>query len=320
MLHWGVMGLGNIAHRFVSSLAQFDETDFYAGASHNAQKREEFKEKYHPAVLYENYEEMLEDEDVDVVYIALPHGLHFKWVMESLKHGKCVLVEKPAFLTREEAITATTYAREHHLFFMEAMKTRFIPLIEVLHRQIEKGLIGDIVRVENYFTSNSMDKVSPDSYLFDQKMGGALYDVGVYNIASILDVIKSDVTHIENDATFKNGIDIHDKVTLTFANGATAYFECAIDDLQNKRSGKIIGTKGSIEMDYFYRPTSATVNYEGESQSVTRELDGDDFYSEIAAVHHGISYINYEAKRMSHQDTIDEVSLLEAIHEVTYGK
>lgn len=190
----------------------------------------------------------------------------------------------------------------------------------MLHRQIEKGLIGDIVRVENYFTSNSMDKVSPDSYLFDQKMGGALYDVGVYNIASILDVIKSDVTHIENDATFKNGIDIHDKVTLTFANGATAYFECAIDDLQNKRSGKIIGAKGSIEMDYFYRPTSATVNYEGESQSVTRELDGDDFYSEIAAVHHGISYINYEAKRMSHQDTIDEVSLLEAIHEVTYGK
>ena len=59
MLHWGVMGLGNIAHRFVSSLAQFDEADFYAGASHNAQKREEFKEKYHPAVLYENYEEML---------------------------------------------------------------------------------------------------------------------------------------------------------------------------------------------------------------------------------------------------------------------
>ena len=53
---------------------------------------------------------------------------------------------------------------------------------------------------------------------------------------------------------------------------------------------------------------------------MTRELDGDDFYSEIAAVHHGISYINYEAKRMSHQDTIDEVSLLERIHEVTYGK
>ena len=94
MLNWGVIGLGRIAQRFCESLSHFDEACFYAGASHNPEKRQQFKELYHPEKLYDDYMKLLEDENVDIVYIALPHASHYKYALEAMKHqGKRVDLE-----------------------------------------------------------------------------------------------------------------------------------------------------------------------------------------------------------------------------------
>lgn len=316
MLNWGVLGLGNIAHRFVESLQHFDEARFYAGASHTEAKRNEFQEKYHPVKVYDDYMKMLEDPDIDAVYIAVPHGLHYKWAMEAMKHEKCVLVEKPAALTREEIVALTDYSREHHVFFMEAMKSRFIPMMNVVKKEIEDGVIGDIISIDNAFTYKIGYKEG--SYLFDKKMGGALYDTGIYCIAAILDFIKSPVKDIDVLARIKYDVDVFDYVSLVFEDGKKANFECAMDS-DNKRMMVIKGTKGKITMDPFYRPTEATIELDnGESMTGMKSYEFDDFHGEIAAVHNSLAYIKYENERMSHQDSIDCITLMETIRNKIY--
>ena len=180
MLNWGVIGLGRIAQRFCDSLSHFDEACFYAGASRNPEKRQQFKELYHPEKLYDDYIKLLEDENVDIVYIALPHASHYHYALEAMKHHKAVLVEKPATLTSKEIRTLCEYSEKNHVFFMEAMKSRFIPMINQVHKEIDKGIIGDIVSIENHF--QSIVPYNEQSYIYDPKQGGALYDTGIIKI------------------------------------------------------------------------------------------------------------------------------------------
>lgn len=313
MLNWGVIGLGRIAHRFCDSLSHFDETRFYAGASHNPNKRKEFEEKYHPVKMYDDYIALLEDEDIDLVYIALPHAFHFKYALEAMKHHKGVLVEKPATLSNEEIKILTDYSKKNHVFFMEAMKARFIPMINQIHKEIDKGVIGDIVSIENHFQYTL--PYTKDSYIYDPVQGGALYDVGIYNIASVLDFIKSPVVSIKNDVKVEHHVDVHDKITLEFENGMTAFMEVALDG-PNRTDMVIKGTKGSITLDPFYRPTKAVISFDnGESFTGEMPYIVDDFHTEIQACLDAIAYIKIESERMTHQDSIDAIELMNRIGE-----
>lgn len=311
MLQWGVLGLGRIAHRFVESLSHFEEAQFYAGASHSEEKRKDFM-KYNPCKLYDSYDELLQDPEVDVVYIALPHGSHYHWSMKALEHNKCVLCEKPAMLSSKEMEEVAKYAKDHHLFFMEAMKTRFMPLTHILHKEIEKGIIGDIVHISNHF--NSKVDYHPDHYLFDQSQGGALYDTGTYCVASILDYIHSPISSISSKVRKEHGVDVHDEVEITFENGTTASFSCSID-APERRDMIIKGTKGTITMSPFYRPMEAVIDTDdGESMTCIAKTP-DDFYPEIKAVHQAIAYIEIESPYMTHQDSIDVIKVIESIRD-----
>lgn len=312
MLNWGVIGLGRIAQRFCESLSHFDEACFYAGASHNPKKRQQFKELYHPEKLYDDYMKLLEDENVDIVYIALPHASHYKYALEAMKHHKAVLVEKPATLTSKEIRTLCEYSEKNHVFFMEAMKSRFIPIINQVHKEIEKGIIRDIVSIENHF--QSIVPYDEHSYIYDPKQGGALYDIGIYNIATVLDFVKSSVVSISNDVKVEHGVDVHDSITLEFENGVKAFMEASLDGPVRKDM-IITGTKGTITLDPFYRPTKAVISFNGESFTGEIPYDIDDFHTEIEACHEAIAYIKVESDRMSHQDSIDCIELMERIGE-----
>ena len=110
---------------------------------------------------------------------------------------------------------------------MEAMKSRFIPMINQVHKEIEKGIIGDIVSIENHF--QSIVPYDEHSYIYDSKQGGALYATGIYNIATVLDFVKSPVVSISNDVKVEHGVDVHDSITLEFENGVKAFMEASLD-------------------------------------------------------------------------------------------
>lgn len=313
MIHWGVIGLGNIAKRFIKSLSYSDVATLYGVASHTKSKRENFKKNHQNVKIYDNYQDLIDDENIDALYIALPHASHYKWAKAALLQNKVVLCEKPATLTYNQTQKLCELARKKHTLFIEGIKTRFIPMTNEIKSLVSKGVIGDIQRIETAFCGQH--EYDENSYLFDTKQGGVLYDLGIYNIATILDFIDSPVTNITSNIQTKYNVDIHDEIELTFESGQTAFIEVSMNS-PVKRNMKIIGTLGTIEADPFYRPTKATVHFSnGESFTGEKDYIHDDFYSEIEEVHRCIAYLEVESPRMTHQDSLDCIELIERIKE-----
>lgn len=317
MIHWGVLGLGNISKRFMKSLSYSDEGALYAVAALTPSKRENFHKQNPSIKVYDSYQDLIEDEEVDAIYIALRHGDHYDWAKEALLHNKAVLCEKPATLSLQQTQELCDIAKKKHTFFMEAMKTRFVPMMNEIKKIVDQGVIGNIQRIETSFCNDVPYKEG--SYLFDLKQGGILYDCGIYNIETILDFIHSPIKDINVHFEEKYGVDVYDLIELTFESGQTALIECAMDRSSNKDM-KIIGEKGTITTSPFYRPIEATVEFDnGESFSGSKPYVYDDFYGEIEETHRCISYILEESPRMTHLDSCRAIELIEKIREKMYG-
>ena len=156
----------------MQGLAYFDDASLYAIASYTAKKREEFVHEHPDVIAYDDYHALLDDKNIDAVYIAMRHNDHYQWAKEALMKGKAVLCEKPATLSLNQTQELCYLAIQNHTFFMEAMKTRFIPLIDDIKKELDSGVIGDILNIETYFCSDV--PYQPQHYLFDEKQGGAL--------------------------------------------------------------------------------------------------------------------------------------------------
>ncbi len=316
MIHWGIIGAGQIAHRFVKGLSYSQEGKLYAIASKT--KQQEWIDLYPDIVTYDNYDALLDDENVDVVYIATWHNTHYEWSKKALLKGKAVLCEKPATLSSKQTKELVTIARENKVFFMEAMKTRFVPAIYELQKVLQEGVIGDILKIENRFCYD-MSGVANTRYLFDEKQGGILNDVGSYTIASLLNYIHSPIQDIQNNVTIDRGVDVHDRVTITFESGQIGFLEMAMDEMKSPLM-TIIGTKGKITTQPFYRPTEFMIEVDGQkSYTVFKDYIYDDFYTEIEEVHQCLKNHQYESDKMSLQDSIDCIVLIEQIREITKG-
>ena len=310
-IQWGILGLGNISGRFAQSLSNSKNGILYGAASYTQYKREDFKEKYSSVNIYDNYYDLLKNPNIDVVYIALPHADHYKWSKEALSNGKAVLCEKPATLSYQETLELCNLSKEKNLVFMEAMKTRFIPAITEIKKALADGVIGDIKRVETSFCGQA--KFREGSYMFDKKQGGSLYDTGNYNIASILDYIHANIIEIKPHVEYKYGVDSYDNIELVFDSKQTARIEVGLDRTK-ERTLNIIGAKGTITSVNFYRPEAFTIQLNnGESTIIKKPYIQDDFFGEIEEIHSCINNHSYESKRMSHQNSLDCIKLLEMI-------
>lgn len=313
MIRWGILGAGMIAKRFIQSLSKSSKGELYAIASFTESKREDYRKTYKNIQVYESYIQLLDDPHVDAVYIAMRHKDHYQWAKEALLRKKAVLCEKPATLSYQQTKELCDLARTHHTFFMEALKTRFIPLISDIKDVLEKDEIGDILRIETCFAYAVGYR--PGHYLHDRDQGGILNDVGSYNIAFILDYIHSSVEKISSDVVFENGVDINDHIEITFQSGQSAWIDIACNENKDKFM-TIVGTKGKITASPFYRPTMAHISLNnGTEYDIQKPYLYDDFYTEIEEVHHCLEHHFIESQKMSFQDSLNIIKVIENIRE-----
>ncbi|ALB48200.1 MULTISPECIES: Gfo/Idh/MocA family protein [Clostridium] len=313
MIRWGIIGLGNIALRFAKSLSYSNEGKLYAIASRTKEKRDEFYDKYNCEKVYENYNELLRDEEVDAVYIALPHGFHKHWSIEALKHKKAVLCEKPVGINSEEMKEIKKEAVLNNTFFMEAMKTRFVPIISDIKRMIRNKEIGDITAIEANFCNN-VENIKPGSYLLDKDQGGALLDVGIYPLSFVMDMIDSEVKSVKSYMDInESGVDSYFKAILSFEDGVIGTVEGAID--RNKERTAIIrGTKGWMEIPMYNRPNKAVVNLNsGKSYTIEKDIEFDDMYAEIKEVHNCLKESKLESDYLTLNESIRVMEVLDRI-------
>ena len=178
-VNWGILATGNIAHRFAETLAGSETGTAVAVASRDEARAAAFAQEFGIPVSYGSYDELLEDPQVDAVYVSTPHPQHAEWVVKAARAGKRILCEKPAALTFAEAEAAVEAARENDVFFMEAFMYRCHPQTAQLVDIIRSGEIGEVRLIRAMFGFRT-DR-DPSSRLFANALGGGgILDVGSY--------------------------------------------------------------------------------------------------------------------------------------------
>lgn len=281
-VRWGIIGAGNIAHRFAKSLAAHPDGQLAAISCRTKEKGDAFAKEFDVPRTYIGHENLLLDDDIDAVYIALPHGLHKEWASHALRSGKAVLCEKPAVLNAAEMMEIADVAHETGMLFMEAMKPRFVPLYGKLKQIIDSGRIGDIERVETSLCNMfSFDPLRP-TYHTDKVQGGCLLDEGIYCASWLEDFSEGEpqITDLQGEET--DGVEFYINADITYSN-ISGSLECAFDR-SKPRNAVIYGTSGKIVVEDLHRPQKFFI-YDKDGDAPTEEIgipyEVDDFYGEI---------------------------------------
>ena len=175
---WGVLGTANIAKGCtIPGMKLADICELYAIAGRSIEKANAFKDEFGFEKAYGSYDELINDPDVQAVYIPLPNDIHLKWVNEALCHGKHVLCEKPLALNADEARLMYDTAKANGVYLMEAYAYLHSPYVESLKKDIASGLIGDVDYIESAFVTQGYKE---DFRLHKEQGGGAMYDLGCY--------------------------------------------------------------------------------------------------------------------------------------------
>lgn len=293
---WAYIGSGGIAKSTAMNIKKGNHR-IVSVYSRTYEKAKAFAEKY-DAQVFTTFEDAVNRDDVDGVYIATPHTSHVEYAVKAMKKGKPVLCEKPVGVSLKDVDILINTAKETNTYFCEAMWTWFSPVALTVKEWVQSGEIGEIKDVVINYAFPGI-KMSKDSrVLTPETAGGALLDIGIYPITycyNLFGVPKA----IKCDGVVQNGIDISETVILDY--GA---FKCTLNMslCKLKENCKITGEKGKISLPVFFHMASKAKLKNDKGRKVFRGKT--DYITEFNCVANEIkegkeesSYIPFEATR-----------------------
>ena len=246
---FGIIGAGRIAAHFCKAVELVEGAELVAVASSSAERARAFAEANHVPKFYGSYEQMLQNADINVVYIATTHNFHMENIRLCFAYGKHVLCEKAMVLTEADAREAFRLAAEKDLFCMEAMWSRFIPQYQKAKEWITSGRIGTIesagVVIGFKATSDPSHRlINPDL------AGGAMYDIGVYAIEPLTYLMGEPVEDVLGvwRPHAVTGVDARVSMILRFPS-CDAVLQCLFTS-NAKQQVVINGSEGVIELPF----------------------------------------------------------------------
>lgn len=252
-VRWGILGTGLIAGWFATDLPASRTGRLEAVASRDIESARRFSST-HGGRPHGSYEALLDDADVDAVYLALPNHLHTEWAIRAAQQGKHVLVEKPMALTEADAIAAFKAAQANGVTMLEGVMFRSHPQIALVHQLVNEGRIGRIGLIESSFGGRI--GTGPNIRGIREFGGGALMDRGVYGVsfsrmvagavsgASFAEPISTTATGHLGPAS---GVDEWSSITLRFAHDILAVVTVATQ-IPMAPVARIWGTEGDIRL------------------------------------------------------------------------
>lgn len=261
-IKWGILGTGLIASAFAKDLAFAGNTEKTAVGSRTKESAVKFAEEHGVSRAYGSYEELVQDPDVDAIYVATPHPFHKDNVLACLRAGKAVLCEKPFTINSEELEEIIQVAREKQLFLMEAMWTRFLPSIVKAREWIDSGRIGEVLLVKADFGYRAPR--DPEWRLLNPALGGgALLDLGIYPVSFASMIFGTNPEKIMSTAHIgETGVDEQFSILMSYPSGKTATLNGAFRvGLTNE--AYIHGTEGYIRIPSFSSAKSVTLYKDG---------------------------------------------------------
>ena len=265
-INWGIIGLGNIAQSFSEGFHNCDNARLLAVSSNKNEKLDQYKNnfKLEREYLFNNYEDLIKCDDIDIVYIALPNNLHFEWILKCIEKNKNILIEKPAVRNLKEAKRIEKEIIDRNLFFSEGYMYRYYPQIKKIIEILKTDQLGKLISMKTTFSNDLLfkkkffifkkkRKINSDNRLFNKDLGGgSILDLGCYTI-SFTFLIASLIKDLDlKNFKLKNikkkigstGVDIEAEADLIFENGFSSKIKSSFQD--NQKDTVIIGEKGSL--------------------------------------------------------------------------
>ena len=317
-IRWGILGCGKIANKFASDLRFVNDAELKAVASRNSAKLESFSKEHRPDLSFSTYEALVSCADVDAIYVATPHGLHYEHVMLCLRNGKAVLCEKAFALNLSQAREMIEFARRKRIFLMEAFWTKFLPQYQAVMDIIRAGKIGEVKLVQSDFGFKAPEPRA--QRLFDPMLGGgSLLDIGIYPIF-IAQSILGKPTQVQAFITpYESGVDEQCAMIMKFAGGALAVLSSTFA-VETPVEAVIAGTEGRIVMRNRFHNAVGTVELvigrdAARNIEVHRE-EGFGYQFEARHVNDCLRKGLTESPVMTHADTLMLMETLDRVRKV----
>lgn len=311
-LRMGIIGAGNIAGMMARTVNGMKGVTLYAIASRTEEKAEAFAKQYGVKKAYGSYEVMLQDDKVDLVYIATPHSEHRDNAMLCIQYKKPVLCEKAFTANAKQAREVLEYAEKEKVFITEAIWTRYMPMVDMIKDVLGQGMIGRPM----FLSANLSYALEHVQRLTDPALaGGSLLDLGVYpiNFASIF--FGTNIAKVSSFCTYaETGVDKQETITIQYTDGRVASLtasHCCVGD----RKGIIQGTAGFIVIENINNYESFTV-YDKDRKKLLykkapKQITGYEY--EVLACMQALKKGALECPQMPHKETIRVMEFMDEL-------
>ena len=294
-MNFGIIGFGKIARKFVKAIEATEEGKIYAISSRSVSMDDPYLKEHPEVKVYKDYEELLNDPQVDAVYIALTHKFHKEWILRSLEHHIPVLSEKPLVLTSTDVDEIQEKVKKTNTLCTEALKTKFNTGYDHLKEDLKR--IGNIQTIYANFCSDSLE-LPKTSFLFDKEQGGALNDIGSYVLGFILGIHEEEIDKIETERKDIEGINHYFRSKIYFKDGC-------------------IGPKGEIMIPNYNRIIDYTIHWnDGTTETKSYPFKGNDMTMQIQNFMEDVENGKVQSEKHCLEDTkkILEISEMIAAH------
>jgi predicted dehydrogenase len=318
IVKWGIIGLGNIAHSFAQGLKVIPNAKLHAVASRSADKSLQFANHYNVKHALGSYEEITSIEDVDIIYIATPHNLHYENTLMCLEANKAVLCEKPFSVNYKQANKMIDKARENNTFLMEGLWTRFHPHVIKTLELLKDESMGNVQMIDANFSFRP--PYNPAQRLFNPALaGGSLLDIGIYPV--FIAYLFLGVPDNMHACMTKAQTGVDETMTMIFEyehnKSASLYSSFAVNS----------GTEANIMTDNgvhirmnkpFHVPTNLVISrIKGKSEHLTIPYVGNGYNYEALAAQNAYLDNKIECAEWNHSNTSDLIKILDQVRDLT---
>jgi len=314
-VRWGIIGTGTIAQAFAADFAHAKTGTLRAVASRSKEAADAFAERYDIELSMVDYYSLINSHEVDVIYVAVPHSLHFELTKACIKAGKHVLCEKPFTLNEAQAQELFELAAQHEVFVMEAMWTRFNPALEQAIEWVEEGEIGLLQSVQASFCFNATSQ--SEGRLFNKDLGGgALLDVGIYPIF-LAQLFFGKPDFIQNQAVVGDtDVDVFEQLLLGWESGQLASLEASIISQQPNRA-VLSGSDGYIEFgqEWYQTKTLTLVKNGGAEHAIEFDFPGLGYQFEVEEVNRCLQEGLLQSPNHSWEDTLNLLATMDEVRQ-----
>jgi predicted dehydrogenase len=317
MIKWGFLGTSDIAHTMARAAKSTVYSQLYAIAGRNIEKLDIMSKSFRFKKVYNNYDELLTDPAVDVVYIALPNHLHAEWIKKAALANKAILCEKPLCYDYKQTQAALTMVDNQRVFCMEALMYRCHPFIDSLIELLQTDAIGDIQHIDAYYHADIHEVANPQG-------GGTILNLGCYPLSLVQLIVKKCYGEFAfNQLKFKvQGFVANKNVRraqaiLTVNNGITANISTA-DDLPFAWHFDVVGSSGRIRaIDNPFLPACDKNQWllttaEGKQKIIDVESCGDAYTYQVLMVESCFKTKVIEAKNNA-PSCMDSVQIMQVL-------